>query len=95
MSAKIPSTVEDAVDCLMAIMPDAEQRTFAGMPDHLLIENHLGLGLWIRNNFGLWSGNESLLVDTGALDVDGASAVIVRAFWLKLRSRLGVPPNRS
>ncbi len=85
MSAQLPDSVEQAVDCLLAIMPLPEQRAFAAMPAERLIENHLGLALWVRNNFGLWGSNEALLADTGALDVDGASAVIVRAFWEHLQ----------
>ncbi len=45
----------------------------------------MGLGAWIRNNLGLWKGNESLLESTGAPNADDASMVIVEAVWRRLR----------
>ena len=46
---------------------------------------HFGLGMWIRNNLGLWNGNGALLQSTGQTDADDASMVIVVAVWDRLR----------
>jgi hypothetical protein len=50
-----------------------------------LVDLHFGLGLWIRNNFGLWGGNTTLIRDTGARDADDAGGVIIEALWNRLR----------
>ena len=63
--------------------------------DMLIIKNtprnelrifHLDLGLWIRNNFGLWSGNTDLMLSTGPLVFlpDEASSIIIEALWERL-----------
>ena len=103
MSTEVPQTVEQAAECLLIITPKAEQGAFAAIPEARLIENHLGLALWVRNNFGLWTGNDALVADTGALDPDGASAVIVgvlaaasaphAALGREVGKALGLRPN--
>lgn len=30
-----------------------------------LFQLHFGLGMWIRNNWGLWKGNKELLSNAG------------------------------
>ena len=87
MKSNLPSRVDEAVNVLFDKVPDKEQDAIAKMPEHKMLALHEGLGMWVRNNFGLWAGNEDLLADTGALDPDGASAVIVRTFWERLRRR--------
>jgi len=48
---------------------------------------HFGLGMGIRNEYGLWSGNEELMDScreiSGDKDhhVDSASTVIIKALW--------------
>ena len=50
---------------------------------------HFGLGLWIRNNLGLWKGNDELMQAIRerdqAIHPDDASMVIVEAVWERLR----------
>ena len=87
MEQPVPTTVGVAVRVLMQVVPDGEQRAIGRMSEDEMHELGLGLGMWIRNNFGLWQGNEALLADAGALDPDGASAVIIRTFWTRLRHR--------
>ncbi len=73
---------------------------FAGRdtPEEVLNIHHFGLGSRIRNEFGLWQGNDQLLAscfpdatDPYMLviikhDPDGASRVIVGALWERLQS---------
>ncbi len=53
-----------------------------------LVTLHFGLGLAIRNEFGLLAGNKSLLAACGSPDMhpDSASAVIIRTLWECLRN---------
>jgi hypothetical protein len=58
------------------------------MADDELTTLHFGLGQWVRNHLGLWGDNAALLQATGEPDADGASGMIVCAFWLALRDGL-------
>ena len=66
-----------------------------------LIDCHFALGMWIRNNFGLWQGNKELPVDCGKrqyghlnlkieefpeVHPDNVSGIIIEALWEKLRA---------
>ena len=64
----LPKTVEDAVRVLLTLMPETEQAKVAQVREEDLEHLHLGMGIWIRNNLGLWSSNEELMADTGAHD---------------------------
>ena len=84
----LPGTVDAAVRLLRGLVPEAEQAKIAYMREDELVTLHLGLGMWIRNNLGLWQGNVALLEATGEAHADDASGVIIRAFWLALREDL-------
>jgi len=69
-----------------------------------LILEHFGLALWIRNNFGLWQGNEALLESCAdfvhedrtwylSIHPDTASGVIVEALYERLVAAGGAPPT--
>lgn len=81
----LPKTVDEAVDEIIATFPRDVLEKLASMTEEDLIECHFGLGLWIRNNFGLWKGNKALLEDAGSDIPDTASMTIIRTVWQKLR----------
>ncbi len=81
----LPETVEQAVRLLKSIIAKDEQDKIAAMPESDLVMLHMELGQWIRNNMGLWQGNERLLAATGERDPDDASGVIIQAFWQVLQ----------
>lgn len=80
----LPETVDAAVRLLQALVPEDEQAKIVQMAETELVMLDFGLGLWIRNNLGLWHGNQALLDATGEEHPDDASTVIIRAFWTKL-----------
>jgi hypothetical protein len=80
-----PTTTDEAVGVVIASLSDEEKATIGAMAESELIGLHMGLGAWIRNNLGLWSGNRSLLESTGAPNADDASMVIIVAVWERLR----------
>ncbi|MES2183973.1 MAG: DUF6794 domain-containing protein [Pseudomonadota bacterium] len=86
----LPHSVDEAVQVLLTLMPETEQAKVAQVREEDLDRLHLGMGIWIRNNLGLWSGNDELMADTGAYDADGAAAVITRTFWLRVRATRGI-----
>jgi hypothetical protein len=82
-----PLDVEHAVAELLVRLPDDDHDTIRQLAAADLVTLHFGLGLAIRNEFGLLAGNTALLAACGSPDVhpDSASAVIIRALWECLR----------
>jgi hypothetical protein len=84
---KWPRTVEQAVNQILLSISDEDKETVKNTPEEDLIIFHHGWGTNIRNNIGLWSGNEELLKSCGAewMGADSASAIIIQAVWKKLQ----------
>jgi hypothetical protein len=81
-----PTTVEEAVQVLLAKL---DTQTIERPRTHRrkdLIGHHFGLGMWIRDNFGLWKDDSALLEDTGQWDPDDASIGIIEALWERLQA---------
>lgn len=81
-----PTTIDEAAGVVIATLSDDDKATIAALGQPNLIGLHVGLGAWIRNNLGLWKGNESLLESSGAPNADDASLVIIEAVWRRLRA---------
>jgi hypothetical protein len=81
----LPTTVEAAVRVLQRLIPEEEQAAIAALPEASLSTLHLGLGLWIRNAFGLWKEGSRLLAATGEKEPDDAALAIIQALWRSLR----------
>lgn len=79
-----PKTVEEAVDILNNIILDEDKEIIKKITEDNLIDLHISLGQMVRNYFGLWAENYELIADCKAKDADGASAVIIKAFWKSL-----------
>lgn len=56
-----------------------------GTPRQELFLYHHGLGRKIRNYYGLWQADQSLLAEIREDHPDNASGVIIGKFWDKLR----------
>jgi len=88
----MPDTVDQAVDMLISEMKLREKTTIANMPEAELIYIHLTLGNYIRNKFGLYSGNDALMqacreiLGKNKIQEDEASFIIIRELWRKLHS---------
>ena len=88
-----PKTLVEATELVLSRLSDEDKAEIASMSEDDLFMLHFGLGMWIRNNLGLWQGNSSLLRDCGCLGdesylgihPDTASMVIVKQVWLALR----------
>jgi len=88
-----PRTVEDAARRVLDELPPEELHVLAGMARCDLLDAHRGLGMGIRNGFGLWQGNKELLADCAGgswwQHPDDASAVIIERAWERLRLERG------
>ena len=103
-----PATVSEAVDCLLAELSDDDLAQIKVMAREDLMDLYRpGLGMWIRNTFGLWAGNTALLascfrfarehrIAAGLMgDPEGSSMVIIEALWLYLQKTAVTPrPSR-
>jgi len=81
---KTPETVNDAVDLLMRILTDDQKNEIKALKEDDLIDLHFGLGMEIRNAFGLHDLDSKLLADCGTKHPDDGAGVIVWELYNKL-----------
>ena len=90
-SSKLPKTVEQAVERLVDELLLKDKTTIGNLAEDELINLHISLGEYIRNEFGLWSGNDGLLASCCSIakidkiHEDTASAIIIEELWKRLR----------
>ncbi len=88
----MPSSVDEAVDRLITEMPLKDKVVLAGLKEHELLHQFGSLGIYIKNYYGLSSGNEKLMLSCREsaggkkLDTDDAVFLIVRKFWEMLKA---------
>ena len=92
-----PKNLEEAIKCLMVELDDDSKIRISNCKDYcaMVCLTHRSLGMWIRNNFGLWSGNDELVADLlthyeyeeFAVQGDDASGVILNKLWERLREK--------
>jgi hypothetical protein len=86
-----PDSVADAVGRLISDLPLKDKIAIARMEEADLIALRLSLGEYIRDKFGLWSGNKPLMeacrTASGKqeLHAEDASTLIITALWKRLR----------
>jgi len=91
METRVPKTVDDAVSRLTARLSLKDRTTIANMSMGEIGSLRGTLGEYIRNAFGLWSGNEELMASCRFVwkkEIDGkddAAMVIIRSLWEELR----------
>jgi len=91
MSQYQPQTVDEAVKFLIAGLPLKDKTAIANLEEEELSFLNMTLGMYIKNKFGLWSGNYELLDScrfvTGIDDLheDDASVAIISILWKRLR----------
>ncbi len=88
---RLPKTVDEAVEKLIADLPLKDKTTIAKMAEKDLMTLQITLGSYIGSEFGAWTGNAELLFsckraagDTH-IDPDHASIVIIEKLWKRLR----------
>ena len=86
-----PKTVDQAVERLLSEMAFKDKSTIANMAEIELSVLHKTTGEYIRNAFGLWSGNKDLMTSCcffakrDKVSEDEASSIIIRELWKRLR----------
>jgi hypothetical protein len=90
-SAPLPKTVDEAVKRLISDMSLKDRTIVANMAEVELSLLHAHLGEYIRNDFGLWSGNKDLMTSCcffakkEKVQEDEASSIIISELWKRLR----------
>ncbi len=90
-SGNTPQTVDQAVTRLMSDLSLRDRARIAKLKEEQLVALYFSLGEYIRNAFGLWSGNKGLmescraLSGIGDLGDDDASAFIIKELLRRLR----------
>jgi hypothetical protein len=88
----MPSSVEEAVDRLITEMPLKDKVVLAGLKEHEVLHQFGSLDIYIRNYYGMSSGNEKLMTSCRELagrknmDTDDAVFLIIRKFWEVLKT---------
>lgn len=84
----IPADLEDAIKMLDKELDAKEKIRLRDSSD--FFDQHFGLGMWIRNNWGLWSGSrlKKYFLQHGYWDADYISGVIVGKYLEYLKEIL-------
>jgi hypothetical protein len=79
-----PTTIEEAVLLLDKVLEDStKQKVLTMTEDEFISNSHFGLGMWIRNNWGLWRGGK-LAKDfnrKGIFHPDDMSGIILTCYY--------------
>jgi hypothetical protein len=88
----IPSGVPEAMLELDRMLSQPFRRELREQHDMPAEQHDFGLGLWIRNNWGLWSGSRLAVyfAEAGVRHPDTMSGIVLRAYARHLR---GEPPT--
>ena len=85
----VPTNLEDAFGELKKMLhPDLLKEIKEGSEQDM-IGYHMGLGLWMRNNWGLWGGSRlaKYFNGIGIFHPDDMSGIILDSFWRHLNSQ--------
>ncbi len=86
----IPHDLDDALAEVDRIFVSADERdaVMKGTEDDM-IQYHFGLGMWMRNNWGLWGGSRlsEYFNGKGIHHPDDMSGIILDSYWRKLHGK--------
>lgn len=86
----IPKNLDDCFSQLNSFWNDSIQQSIKTISeDSFVAESHFGIGLWIRNNWGLW-GSSRLSAYFSQLEIfhpDDMSGIILRSYHRKLNNK--------
>jgi hypothetical protein len=80
----IPRNLEDCLIQIDQLLPDSVKHSISThTEDEFSVVMHLSLGLWIRNNWGLWKGSRlsNFFYEIGVFHPDDMSAIILDSYY--------------
>jgi hypothetical protein len=85
-----PTTLEETFIYLDNIFDDTSKYGFMTLPEDVATSRlHFGLGMWIRNNWGLWKGSKlkQYFLDKGIRNPDNMSGIILTSYHRYLNNK--------
>jgi hypothetical protein len=85
----VPTDLLDAVVELDRMLPGKTKREIAEIPPTRLVELHFGLGMALRNHWGLWRDSRlaKYFIARGVWHPDDMSAILIEAYSAHLHGR--------
>lgn len=89
-SIYIPKDIKDCIRVLDSIVPDSTKAQYVAIDEPAFIgASHFGMGLTIRNTWGLWRGSRlsEYFVKKGVHHLDDMSGIILRCYHRHLTGK--------
>ena len=85
----IPTDLDDCFRQLEKILKPKDLDQIKSGTEKDMIKYHFGLGMWLRNNWGLWAGSRlaKWFNEQGIFHPDDMSGVILDSFWRHLNKK--------
>ena len=83
---QLPRTVSEAASLLYIELDEASKTNILYQGNRIVPWIHFSYGMYIRNRFGLWGSNPSLIKDCGSLHPDEAWTIILDSLIQRVRS---------
>ena len=85
----IPENLDDCFQELEKTLQQEFLKEFKAKKEEELIVYHRGLGMWLRNNWGLWGDSRLKLYfnHLGVYHPDDMSQIIIVSFWRRLNNK--------
>ena len=85
----IPKNLPDALVEMDKMLTSEFKKEFQASKESKLSSYHFSLGMWMRNNWGLWAGSRlyKSLAQEGLSHPDDMSGVLLKEYWLKLNKK--------
>lgn len=86
----IPTNIKEAHLQLDSLLSDEDIVKIKNLPDaNSTIKYHMGLGIWLRNNWGLWAGSDLYIwfYERGYNHPDNVSGIILQTYWNYLNDK--------
>ena len=85
----VPQNLYDALSHLKKLLKPEQIQEMKQGTEQDMIQYHFGLGMWMRNNWGLW-GNSKLrkwFISLGIHHPDDMSGIILNSLWRDLNDQ--------
>ncbi len=85
----IPRNLEECLSELNRLWDSAFVDKFKRTEESELAKYHFTLGIWLRNNWGLWKGDTLArwFNSIGIVHPDDMSGIIIQSYWRELNSK--------
>lgn len=84
-----PETLDQCMSALTELLSEEDQAEILKMSEDDVGGMHMGLGMWIRNNWDLWKGGPLLehMKSLGFIHPDDMSHSILIEFWNRMNNQ--------